>query len=139
MLSRFYGLDKTDTPPKYFLFPRYLIARRPFQPFFHSRYSQSIMCNIYPCCGYMIRSCTETTARAFMAFSETYNHLSFCLSLQPFQFGITRTQRKSADVPARVSIQPAALSVWICMYIYFVYKREAAYVNIVKFLLERYR
>lgn len=85
----------------------------------------------------MSRSCTETTAHAFMAFSETYNHLSF--SLQPFKFGITRTQRKSADIPTRVSTQPAALSMWICMYIYCIlnvqsllcgpkYKREAVYV-----------
>lgn len=29
---------------------------------------------------------------------------SFHISLQPYQFGITRTQRKSADIPSRVSI-----------------------------------
>lgn len=61
----------------------------------------------------MSRSYIETTVHVFMAFLETCNHLSFCLSLQPFQSGLTRTQRKSANIPTRVSIQPAALSVWI--------------------------
>lgn len=76
------------------------------------------MGHMYPCCGDMSTSCIETTVHVFMAFLETYNHLSVCLSLQPFQFGITRTQRKSADIPTRVSTHPAVQSMWIYMYIF---------------------
>ena len=48
--------------------------------------------------------------------SEAYNNLCFCSSLQPFQFGITRTQRKSAHIPTRVSIQPTAVVISLNIY-----------------------
>lgn len=71
----------------------------------HSLKSLCWSCIIIICDGIM-----SWKKLQFVAFKKTFNNLSFPPSLQSFQFGITRTQRKSAHIPTRVSIQSTALS-----------------------------
>lgn len=82
---QFYSLDKADTPLKHFLFPNSW-----WQTCF-ACFKLYIVYIIYIYCLY------------FLCIKIPCFHCFFLL--QPFQFGITRTQRESADIPSWVSLQ----------------------------------
>lgn len=115
MLLQFYSLDKTDTPPKYILFPNIRLQGYVLKPFLalitnydFKTLRASCMYVIFELAHKLYRICTLT-------FLETYDHFSLCLSLQPVQFGIPRAQRKSDDILTRVSNQVNSVCVCVCL------------------------
>lgn len=84
ILLQFYSIDKTDTPLKHFLLPD-MIPRTCFAvKSLPLHFGQHHVVPVFP---------THVPVKP-----------SVLISLQPYQFGITRTPRKSADIPSRVSI-----------------------------------